>query len=271
VQEEPGLGWTNYFVEEHGKFMDSKKSIGAINQWLSDSSLDNSDYEVPSGGFQSFNQFFARNLKPGLRPISRPLDNSVLVSPVDGVINWVNNDLQLDSAIPVKGRMSLSLNQMLDFSSLASKFIGGTAVSIILLPDNYHHYHAPVTGKLVESKEEVGTQLFGSQILDVVGKGNIGYNADFSIYEYFKHGYFIIKTENYGYVALVPVGLETIGSIVFEERVKNISSPKEVLVTKGEKLGHFAYGGSLVMIFFEKNRLNKLSVLQGEQIGKLSK
>ncbi|HEY4936744.1 MAG TPA: phosphatidylserine decarboxylase [Puia sp.] len=271
VQKELGLSWTIFFVEEHGKFMDSKKSIASISEWLADSSLDNSDYQVPSDGFQSFNQFFARNLKPGTRPISRPQDNSVIVSPVDGVINWINNDLKLDSTMPIKGRMSLSLNQLLGHSPLASKFIGGTAVSIILLPENYHHYHSPVTGRLVESKDDVGNELFGSQILDVVGKGNIGYNADFSIYENFKHGYFIIMTKNYGYVALVPVGLETIGSVVFEDRVKNISPANEVLITKGEKLGYFAYGGSLVMLLFEKNRLNKLSVLQGQEIGKLSK
>lgn len=271
VQQEPGLSWTIYFVAEHGKFMDSKQSIASISQWLADSSLNNSDYQVPSDGFQSFNQFFARDLKPGTRPITRPQDNAVIVSPVDGVINWINNDLQLDSALPIKGRMSLNLNQLLGYSPLASKFIGGSAVSIILLPENYHHYHSPVTGMLVESKEEVGSELFGSQILDVVGKGNIGYNADFSIYEYFKHGYFIIQTENYGYVALIPVGLETIGSIVFEDRVKNINPAKEVVITKGEKLGHFAYGGSLVMLLFEKNKLSKLSVLQGQEIGKLSK
>lgn len=271
VQQELGLGWTIFFVEEHGKFMDSRKSIATISQWLADSSLNNSDYQIPAGGFQSFNQFFARNLKPGMRPVTRPEDNSVLVSPVDGVINWINNDLKLDSTLPIKGSMFLSLNQLLGHSPFASKFIGGTAVSIILLPDNYHHYHSPVTGSLVESREDVGNELFGSQILDGIGKGNIGYGADFSVYENFKHGYFIIKTENYGYVAVVPVGLETIGSVVFEDRVKNILPANEVLITKGEKLGHFAYGGSLVMLLFEKNRLSKLSVLQGQQIGKLSK
>lgn len=39
------------------------------------------------------------------------------------------------------------------------------------------------------------------------------------------------------------------------------------MVTKGEKLGHFAYGGSLIILLFEKNRYNLLFVQQGEQIG----
>lgn len=90
---------------------------------------------------------------------------------------------------------------------------------------------------------------------------------DFSVFENFKHGYFIIKTRQYGYVAVVPVGLETVGSVVFEKRVKNISEGKEVMVSKGEKLGHFAYGGSMVLLLFEKNRMTSLTVQQEQQIG----
>jgi len=53
--------------------------------------------------------------------------------------------------------------------------------------------------------------------------------------------------------------------------VKNICAGKEVIVSKGEELGHFAYGGSLVILLFEKNRMTSLSVQQGQQIGTLNK
>lgn len=263
VNEEPGLSWTMYFVKEQGNFMDSRQSTGNINQWLADSSLHNEEYVVPPGGYISFNQFFTRNLKPGMRPVARPGDNSVIVSPVDGIINWIKLDLKLDSTLPVKGRMKLSLNQLLGNSKFANHFIDGTALSVILLPRNYHHFHSPVSGELVESKEKVGNILFGSQLMDFFMTDN----GDFSEFENYKHGYFIIKTAQFGYVAIIPVGLETVGSVVFENRVKNISAGKEIMVTKGEKLGHFAYGGSLVILLFEKNRFNSLSVQQGQQIG----
>lgn len=126
-----------------------------------------------------------------------------------------------------------------------------------LLPENYHHYHAPVSGVLMKSKEQFDRRLFGSQILDLIGNGNPGYNADFSIFENIRHGYFVIKTRDYGYVAMIPVGLETIGSVVFEDSVKNIAAGQEVTVTKGEKLEYFAHGGSMVMLLFEKNRMKK--------------
>jgi phosphatidylserine decarboxylase len=263
VNKEPGLSWTMYFVKEQGKFMDSRQSTGSIPQWLSDSSLHNGEYVSPSGGYKSFNQFFTRNLKPGMRPVARMNDNSVIVSPVDGVISRLNVDLKSDSALPIKGRMKLNLNQLLDNSRFADHFIDGTALSVFLLPRNYHHFHSPVSGKLVESKEDVGSILFGSQLMDLFMTNH----RDFSVFENYKHGYFIIKTEQYGYVAVIPVGLETIGSVVFENRVKNISAGNEVMVKKAEKLGHFAYGGSLVILLFEKNRFNSLTVQQGQQIG----
>jgi len=54
---------------------------------------------------------------------------------------------------------------------------------------------------------------------------------------------------------------------VFEKRVKDISSQAGIEVRKGERLGHFAYGGSLVILLFEKGRFTQVSVQQGQQIG----
>jgi len=263
VNEEPGLSWTMYFVKEQGKFMDSRQSTGSIPQWLADGSLHNEEYIIPPGGYKSFNQFFTRNLKAGMRPVARMNDNSVIVSPADAVIYQLDADLKPDSVLPVKGRMKLSLDQLLGNSKFANHFIDGTALYVMLLPRNYHHYHSPVSGKLVESREEVGNTHFGSQLMDFFMTNG----GDWSVFENYRHGYFIIQTKQYGYVAVIPVGLETISSVVFENKVKNISAGKEVMVTKGEKLGHFAYGGSLVILLFEKNRFNSLTVQQGQQIG----
>ncbi|MBO9618313.1 MAG: phosphatidylserine decarboxylase [Niabella sp.] len=266
VNEEPGLDWTLYFVKEQGKFMDSPQSAGSIPLWLSDSTLHNNEYVIPAKGYQSFNQFFTRDLKPGMRPVARAGDESVIVSPVDGTIVSLDVDLKPDSALPIKGRTKLSLGQLLGNSGFAPHFIGGSALSILLLPRNYHHFHAPVSGQLVESNSDVGSILFGSQIADFFMTGK----TDFSVFENYKHGYFIFKTKQYGYIALIPVGLETVGSVVFEDRVKNIDNKKTVMVAKGEKLGHFAYGGSMVLLLFEKNRMTSLTVQQGQQIGVLN-
>jgi phosphatidylserine decarboxylase len=270
ILEEPGLNWSLSFIEERGKYMDSPESASIVAEWLADPSLGNEDFVIPPEGFKSFNDFFTRDLKPGARPVDKVADESVLVSPADGVINMIANELQMDTEIPTKGHMTMSLNALLDDSDYAKKFIGGSAMAVFLMPNNYHHYHAPISGTIVESKEDVGDRLFGMpDMLDMVNNGNPGYNKDYSVIENFRHGYFIIETEAYGFVAMIPIGLQTVGSVVFEEGYKNVIDSEPASIYKGEKLGHFAYGGSTVLLFFEKNRLSSLSVQQGQRIGKL--
>jgi len=270
VLSEPGLSWTILFIEERGKFMDSPESAKIIEEWLSDNSLGNEDFVLPEDGFKSFNDFFIRDLKPGTRPVDDATDNSVLVSPADGIINMIANELELDTEIQTKGRMTMSLNSLLDNSKYAEKFVGGSAMAVFLMPDNYHHYHSPTTGKIVESKEEVGSRLFGMpDLLDMINNGNPGYNKDYSVFENFRHGYFIIETKKYGFIAMVPIGLQTVGSVVFENEFKEINSENPIQIYKGDKLGHFEYGGSTVLLIFEKGTLNSITVEQGQRIGKL--
>ncbi|MEX0313067.1 MAG: phosphatidylserine decarboxylase [Allomuricauda sp.] len=272
ILEEPGKSWSLNFIEVRGKYMDSPESTKNISEWLSDPTLANDEYVEPIGGFNSFNEFFTRDLKPGTRPITEINDNSVLVSPADGVINMINNNVQMESQIPTKGGMTLSLKELLNNSSYCEKFVGGTAMAVFLLPTNYHHYHAPISGVMVESTEEVGDRLFGMpDILDIINDGNVAYNKDYSVFQNFRHGYFIFDTKEYGHIAMIPIGLQTIGSVVFEEKFKKVTNTKPIDVYKGERLGHFAYGGSTVLLLFEKNRLNAISVQQGQKIGVLAK
>ena len=272
ILSEPGLSWANSFIEERGKFMDSPQSAKIIEEWLSDNSLKNEDFVLPKEGFKSFNDFFTRDIKPGTRPIDDATDESILVSPADGIINMIANELKLDTEIPTKGRMTMSLNSLLDNSKFAEKFIGGSAMAVFLMPDNYHHYHAPISGDIVESKEDVGNRLFGMpDMLDMVNDGNPGYNKDYSIIENFKHGYFIIQTKDYGYIAMIPIGLQTVGSVIFEEAYRGVTDANPIVVYKGTKLGHFAYGGSTVLMIFEKGKLSSISIQQGQRIGKLKK
>ena len=272
ILEEPGLSWTFKFIEERGMYMDSPESSKGIDSWFKDPSFSNEDYLNPIGGYASFNDFFTRELKPGVRPVDDVDDPSILVSPADGVVNVIANTLELNTPIPTKAGMTLSLNKLLGNSSLASNFLGGTAIALFLMPTNYHHYHAPVTGLMVESRQSVGDRLFGMpDIPDMVNKGNPGYNKDYSVFQDFKHGYFVIKTESFGHVAMVPIGLQTVGSVVFEEKFKHVDQEQPVQVHKGDKLGHFAYGGSTVLLIFEPDRINALTVEQGQRIGKLNK
>jgi len=268
--------WNVKFIKVHGKFMDSPESLKYIQQWLEDPSTNIQDFIEPEGGFKSFNDFFTRKLNYSVnpRPISFPNDDSVLVASADSEINFIESDLTLTTNLQVKTRQ-INVKDLLNNSKFASQFVGGTAISCVLMPNNYHRYHAPVTGKIVESQEVPGIY---NGIIDGehwFNKWNVGESStDFSIFEDFHRAYFIIETEKHGYVAMIPVGLNTISGI-FSSLVNDESSmvppgAPPVSVQKGDELGHFAYGGSLNILLFQPGVFSSMSVLMGQRLGSLS-
>jgi len=71
---------------------------------------------------------------------------------------------------------------------------------------------------------------------------------------------------------MIPVGLNTIGSVVFHQPWKRIPNKKKaVQISKGDDVGYFQYGGSLNILIFEPGCFSSLSLLQGQRIGLLSK
>ncbi len=245
--------------------------------WLANPRGEKEDYILPdpkaaNGGFRSFNDFFARRFKDQAesRPQTMPERDYVIAAPTDCIMNSVPMVIVDEkSPIPTKFRQALNIREMLGGSSYADRFVGGTALSCVLMPNTYHHYHAPVSGQMVEAKiledPYYGIKDFASW---VTPNGNVGYyGTDFSEFEQFQRGYFILDTGKYGHVAMIPVGLNTISSIVFNEKFRNITTP--VPVTRGDELGNFYYGGSLFIMIFEKGRYGSdaIKVRLGNQIG----
>jgi phosphatidylserine decarboxylase len=266
VGKEPGLGWTRDFVAARAKFMDSKLSTATVPQWMADPTIHIDDFIVPPGGYQSFNEFFTRKLKPGTRTIASPLDDAVLVAPTDCVLNMIQ-PLTPESEISTKFKQKLNVKKLLHGSKYAEKFENGTALSCMLLPDTYHHYHAVASGMVVESHDDVAGQFSGIEDFPAfMNNGNIGYGQNYSVFENFRRGYVVIKTKEYGYVAMIPVGLETISSVVFEDQYKNVAAPATVPINKGDLIGHFAYGGSLIITLIEQG-IDSVTIPLGQQIG----
>ena len=266
VGQEPGLSWSKEFVTERGIFMDSQASTATIQQWIDDPKIHIEEYIVPPNGFQSFNEFFIRDLKPGVRTIASPTDDSVLVAPTDCVLNMIQA-LTPETKISTKLNQKLSVSDLLNGSQYAQYFENGTAISCILLPNTYHHYHAVVSGTVVESKEDIAGSYWGIEDFEkFFNNGNIGYGYNYSVFEQFRRGYVVIETEEYGHVAMVPVGLDTIGSVVFEEGLKQVTSATPVPIYKGDKVGHFAYGGSMVITLIEQG-ISSVTIPLGQQIG----
>ena len=277
VQKPPGREIMQDFAKQRGKFMDSEASTARIANWLKNVRIEKEDYNLPDpnapdGGFKSFNAFFARTLKDQekSRPQTMPDRDYVISAPTDCIMNSIPQKItDAKTLIPTKGNQALNINDMLDGSKYADKFIGGTALSCVLMPNTYHRYHSPVGGHIVETRI-IEDAFYGYDNFPVWAppNGNVGYyGTDFSQFENFKRGYFIVDTGKYGHVAIIPVGLNTISSIVFNKRFANVTKP--VPVKRGDELGHFLYGGSLVIIIFEPDRYKSdaIRVRLGNQIG----
>lgn len=270
VGKDPGLSWCKEFAAARGKFLETKESTATVTKWMADPSIHIEQYVIPPEGFKTFNEFFIRDLKPGARTIASPTDDSVMVAPTDCVLTMIN-PLSPEMGIPTKLNQTLNVKELLQGSEYAKYFEKGSAISCILLPNTYHHYHAVVSGKVVESREDVAGQYSGIKDFgSFINAGNIGYGSSYSVFENFRRGYFIIETSEYGYVAMIPVGLDTIGSVIFENKVKKVTPANPVFVSKGEKLGHFAYGGSLVITLIEQG-ISSVTIPQGQQIGVFKK
>ncbi|MCH8323064.1 MAG: phosphatidylserine decarboxylase, partial [Proteobacteria bacterium] len=216
------------------------------------------------------------------RPVTMPGRNYVVVSPTDCIMNplvqvlkeqstgssvrsVINNPLEADTVIDVKS-YPISLDRLLGNAPAALKqtFIGGSGLACVLMPNTYHHFHSPVDGEIIYTEIiEVGT----NGVLGTYGyydfpnwapmSGDVGRpGTDFSQFEVFQRGVIIIRVEYdgingqtiTGYVASIPVGLDTIGSVVFDPATKT-----GAVVKKGyTRLGNFLYGGSLNILLFSK-------------------
>lgn len=268
VQTEPWLGWTKEFTMARGAKMDSPAEPKIIEEWKNFIGDHWDDYIIPAEDFTTFNQFFTREIKPEKRPVYG--DDSILVAPADSLINAINSNLTATTTINTKYDENLNIRELLDGSEYAERFHGGTAISCILLPDVYHHYHAPVGGTVIESRAVEGTSFgMNGEFYTFLNNGNIGgYKSKFGYFGIYHRGYYIIHTEKYGLVAMIPVGLDDVNSINFDKGLNDIpqtNPPKKV--RKGQRLGHFAYGGSMVILLFQPGVISGLKFNQGQQIG----
>jgi phosphatidylserine decarboxylase precursor len=221
--------WFREFLRARKEYMDSAQS-GHLVPILANASLDGPvDFVVPEGGFASLNSFFTRKLRPGARPIAGAADETIVVAPVDGSAQ-LHARRAGDKLMTIKDGVALNVEQMLTDSEHAARFKNGSVLGFFLNVNNYHHFHAPVSGKIIERRDAVGNYF------------SIWLSPGFLVEQY--RGHYIIETESHGLVALVAFGMSVVESV-------NLTAQVNDVVKKGDDLGYFAYGGSYVAVVFE--------------------
>ena len=255
--------WIKGFMLSMGAYMDSTESAKEIDSFIKNPKNKIEEYIVPPSGWLKYNQFLARHVKPGKRPIAERCNGDIIVSPTDSKYlgKWLIED---DATLTVKGD-TYNINDLLAGSRYYRKFKGGVFTHCYLSVNDYHRYHTPVAGTVVEIKKIPGRtwtneveKLTGTQVVDDIG---FQFNQT--------RGFIIIKTANIGFVAVVPVGMGFVSSV-------NFTVDEGTKLTKGEEFGFFANGGSDIIMLFEPGAVkftafSNKHYLQGEKIAKAIK
>ncbi len=216
----------------YGKMMDASRSSEKIAPFVGKYNIDMN--EVQKQEFHSFNDFFIRKLKPGARAIDTIQD--VVVSPDDGKI-LAYEELSNQDFL-VKGH-KFNVYTFLNDSILAKEYENGSLLIIRLAPPDYHRFHFPVSGRI-----STLTKLSG----DYYSVSPLALRKIVEVLCLNKREYVKISTDNFGEVIMAEVGATMVGGI--------IQTYKENVAVKGGEKGYFKFGGSTIVLLFEKGEID---------------
>ena len=232
------------------KLTDAK--LGSTTQWLIRKFISTYNINVSEclnedlKSYQTFNEFFIRQLKPEARPIASS-DVARAVSPVDGTVGQAG-PIQSGRLIQAKG-IDYSLNGLLGGNNQnVAPFANGIFACIYLSPANYHRIHMPLDGRLLRTVHIPGRHF-------PVGRRNVSYMDDL----FTKNERLVcIFDTAYGPLALVMVGAALVGSIgtVWEGTIVRRSQVEEkdfseqnLTFKRGDEIGHFKFGSTVITVW----------------------
>jgi len=196
--------------------------------------------------YLSFNDFFTRPLKPGVRPIAA----ADFVCPVDGAISQFGA-IDDHHILQAKGHRFTTTELVGGDSALAALFRHGSFANLYLSPKDYHRLHMPCDGKLTRMIYVPGA-LFSVNPVTARGVPNLFARNErvVCVFESHEHGSFV----------MVLVGATIVGSmatvwhgVVNAKRPGKVSQwsydQEDIVLKQGEEMGRFLLGSTIVMLF----------------------
>jgi phosphatidylserine decarboxylase len=225
--------------------------------------------ELELAEYPSLGDFFARKLRRGARVVDGAGD--AIVAPCDGVIA-ARGTADDGTLVQAKGR-SYSLAELLADGDFASQLEGGEYVTIYLSPRDYHRVHTPVAGTIVSYDYLPGALWPVNPRVAARRDALLARNERVVIR---------LNAGPLGHVAVVMVGAAGVGNIALahgpDSAMLRSSGERrrielgDVSVERGDELGAFRLGSTVVLVFEPgrvKLRLEDLdrAVRFGEAIG----
>ena len=195
--------------------------------------------------YRSFDAFFTRKLKDGLRPIDG--DERTLVSPADGRLSEIGR-IEPHGAIRVKGQ-NYTLEELLGDAGWARELSGGGFGVVYLSPRDYHRVHSPVSGRIVRVRGIEGDRYPVNSIGERYVPGLFVRNRRVTVE---------IASPQWGRVAVVFVGAMIVGRMtvvgIDQPDVQGdhpVKPPRPV--ERAEELGAFHLGSTVVFAVDEEH------------------
>ena len=184
--------------------------------------------------YSSFNQFFIRRFRPGKRPIVQTPNEMAAFSEAR---YFGYESVRDDEVVPVKGH-NLKPKALLANTKWEKTFEDGPLLLARLCPVDYHRYHYPDNGSIVDDYRVPG--LYHSvNPLALKSKQDILITNERHVT--------ILETENFGKLAYIEVGAICVGKIIQSKPLD-----KGRMFSRGEEKGYFLFGGSTVILIGEK-------------------
>lgn len=204
--------------------------------------LEDVDPRALADGYDSFNAFFTRRLKPGARPVDAR--GNVLVAPSDGLLRGVV-PIERGTAVTAKGH-AYTLGELLADEALAETFVGGVAATIYLHPRDYHRVHTPCDAQVQR------VALVPGRLLPVTEAALTRAPRLFALNERLIH---VLDTP-LGPMVVVMVAAFGVGHMSCAYRhvdphpreIQRIECAPPVRLRKGDELGVFHLGSTVVLL-----------------------
>jgi phosphatidylserine decarboxylase len=226
----------------------------AIRTWIDREQIDLADFEARD--YRTVEDFFLRRLKPGARPLA-----DGLVSPVDGHVVDVGT-IALGRTLMVKGR-PISVERLVNGRRHAlplDAYQGGTYVVIFLSPRGYHYVHMPEAAT-VDLCQWLPGRFFpqNSDALEHID----------AVYERNERAVLRLQRDTGGECLLVMVGASLVGGIELAGAQRRDFVRRDPLrmswrKQKGEELGHFTFGSTVVLLYPRGTQV--ISVTNGQSL-----
>ncbi|KAL4074236.1 phosphatidylserine decarboxylase-domain-containing protein [Scleroderma citrinum] len=220
-----------------GEIYDSPESVKNIPSFIQTYNIQLDELLEPDiDNYRTFNQFFYRRLKPGVRPVQN-MDNPKGFCSMADCRLVVYQTIDLAEKFWIKGD-EFSIPTLLDLvpsDPLCETLKGGSLAIFRLAPQDYHRFHSPVDGTLLGVPRDIAGQYY------TVNPQAVN-EPTFDVFTRNKRSVLLLEHE----VLKKPIAIIAIGALM----VGSITWTPIKQVKRGDELGHFAYGGSTVVAIF---------------------